>query len=123
MPSFVRNLLAKPFRDEKGSEHVIIVNDEPEETSPGEGYISYYVFDPSGKFEIGGVLRSGHRGESTCAWVDSGETNLAIRTFFNGSGQVDTSFVLTDHGLTIKQPQSDFSAGLGCGQAIYSTYP
>jgi hypothetical protein len=123
MPSFVTNLLAATMRDEKGDEHVIIVNDEPEMMSPGEGYVSYYVFDPSGKFERGGVLNSGHRSENTCAWIDTGGTDLTIRTFFNGSSPIDTLYVLTDHGLAIKQLQDSSSIGLGCGRVVYSTSP
>lgn len=112
------NLLAHHMHDEKGGKHVLFVNDEPEYVIPGEGYIAYYLFDPNGKFEKGGILRSGHRCVNTSVKLNDAATELTMRGLFNASHEVDTRFVLTDHGLIIKN-QDTLSAGLGVGKLVY----
>jgi len=59
-PLLVTNLLTGKMKDEHGTEHVLIVNSQPEMMNPGPvGSISYYVFDFQGKFEQGGLCSIG----------------------------------------------------------------
>jgi hypothetical protein len=116
------NLLADKVRDEKGTEHILFVNDEPKIVSEGEGYISYYVFDLNGKFERGGIIGSGRRCGNSSMWLNGSGDQLTLRGFFNSRDAVDTNFVLTDQGLVSKD-QTAWSAQLGIGKVVYLTNP
>ena len=102
MASFVENLLTKPVLDDAGREHILVVNNEPEVVSPGEGSACYYVFDLNGRFEQGGIYVTGHRCEDTSAWVDPSGRQLTLRVFFNGSSKFDQQFILTKSGLVLQ---------------------
>lgn len=122
--TIIDNLLAQPIYDSEGRKHFVFVNDQPEVISPGEGSICYYIFDESGKFERGAVLNSGHRCEETCAWINKpGNATLTVRTFFNYSTAVDTTFTLGKKGLVAKQPQDPLGPEQGCGKVLYATSP
>jgi len=95
------NLLAGKMNDQTGLEHVLVLNEQPFDPNPGEGTMTYYVFDQNGRFEQGGIFAGGWRCHNASAWMETGNLRLTIRTFINFRDQIDQHFVLTDKGLIL----------------------
>ncbi len=102
LPTLVANLLTGRMQDEHDTEHILIVNSQPEFSNPGPvGSISYYIFDTKGKFEQGGLCSIGYRCMDASVWLDPAGRQLTLRVFNNGSYQIDEKFALTKKGLII----------------------
>ena len=102
VPQPVINLLSAKITDQAGAEHVIILNDQPCPMNPGEGTITYYVFDLNGKFEQGGVYGSGWRCHDASAWTDPAHKRVTLRVFFNYADKMDQDFLLTKNDLVLQ---------------------
>lgn len=107
LPCPVINLLSAKIKDQAGSEHLIILNDQPAFMNPGEGTFCYYVFNLNGKFEQGGVYGSGWRCHDASAWTDSAQQRLTLRVFFNYAEKMDQNFILTARGLVLHDVVDD----------------
>jgi hypothetical protein len=118
----VDNLLAATVPDEMGKPHFLVLDFNPMVAMPGPGgSICYYLFDPNGKFEKGGIFETDYRCGNTIARLNANRTELTISTYFNSFTPVDTSYTLTQDGLTSKKPVTFWSAELRFGKVMYAT--
>lgn len=96
----IRKLAAGPIRDSAGTEHVLLVNDQPEFANPGPpGSFSYYLFTHDGRFEGGGVFTIGYRCFDDAAWLESNHARLHVCTYFNGIQSQESVFELNHDRL------------------------
>jgi hypothetical protein len=117
-PEPVINLLSAKIQDQDGGEHLIILDDQPCPMNPGEGTMTYYVFDLNGKFEQGGIYNGGYRCHCASAWVEASATQVTVHTFFNYSEKMDLHFLLTKNGLVlhdVSDSQNQLSPSLWAG--------
>jgi hypothetical protein len=97
------NLFTGKIEDQGGHEHLLVLNERPFPMNPGEGTMTYYVFDAMGRFEQGGVMSGGWRCHDASAWTEAKNTRLTVRVFFNYRDKFDQHFILTEKGLVVEE--------------------
>ena len=101
--SVTRNLTVGKITDTHGTSHFLVVNSQEEMMNPGPpGSFSYYLFDPKGRFESGGIHTVGYRCFGDSAWLDPDGRRLWVRTFNNGSQKRDFIFGVENGQLVEK---------------------
>jgi hypothetical protein len=125
-------IVAGKITDANGSTHFLIVNSQEEMMNPGPpGSISYYLFDPQGRFESGGIQTVGYRCFDDSAWLDGDGRRLWVETWNNGSMKRDLIFDVEKGQLTLKdflvdgqEPAKAWPwAGIDAGQSIFTVSP
>lgn len=103
--------LVSEYRDKGGNERVLIVIGHPIAMSPGEGYASYYIFDPAGAFRAGGVIGTGWRCSDVRMELE-GNTLTAIG-YHNGTRPVRQEYEIRPDGLIFRNGSEKDGYGLG----------
>jgi hypothetical protein len=120
-------LYVGPFLDGGGHAHTLFVINQEALINLGSGIASYYLFDAQGRFERGGVFRTGHRVQSVSAYANAERTALTLVGWFNDVQEVDQVYQLGIDGLALHSSCDDMGGiltngnGLHLGEVVYVT--
>ncbi len=87
--------------DTENKEHLLVINTQPIFCTPGEGSMTYYLFDSKGRFEQGAWLSTGWRCSVDKVEVHSHKVDLSVAFNLTPQSTNIEHFLITPKGLKL----------------------